>query len=584
MEKKETDVLSGNRTVPVTNGAEAFVELLSANGVKYIFHNPGTDNMPILEAVHKYRSLGKQAPDLILCLHESLAMCAAHGYFMIKEEPQVVMVHVDAGTQQVGGALHNAQRGMAGMLFIAGRTPWTFEGERSGSLDVMVQFRQEQSDQAGIVRGFVKWDYELRCNENIHHVVQRAFQITNTEPHGPVYLILPRELLMERLEKVKLLRKERYGPPVALGANDSALKEAARLLAGATHPLAITSYLGRHPQTVEPFVELAETLGMMVVSQGTRMNFPTDHPLFAGESSDAHLKDADVILIIDQQVPYVPVNVQPAPDAKIIYIDIDPVKSSYPMWNFSADVRIQADSSQAAPALSRAVSDLLTSEDRIRCRQRLDGHQNRHAAKKAELKTSALAKAKQRPISPEWLAYCIAAEVRDDDIVINDCGSSRRFVSRHLRRTMPGSLFRVGGSGLGWGLGVALGAKLAAPEKTVVCLTTDGSFIFGQPLAALWAALNHNAPFLTVIFNNQEYNLVKRAVIRAYGGESYTAKAGEWNGIEFKPPDFAQVARACGVFGEGIADPDELPKAIDKALQMVRGGRSALLDVWLEKP
>jgi acetolactate synthase-1/2/3 large subunit len=168
-------------------------------------------------------------------------------------------------------------------------------------------------DQAGIVRGFVKWDYELRLNDNIHHVVQRAFQIANTEPHGPVYLVLPREVLLEKIDKVSLLPIERYGPSAVPEANTSALDEAARLLVGAENPLAITSYLGRHPQSVAPLVELAESLGMRVVSQGMRMNFPTNHPLSAGASPNPYLKEADVILIIDHQIPYLPTKVKPLP-------------------------------------------------------------------------------------------------------------------------------------------------------------------------------------------------------------------------------------------------------------------------------
>jgi len=584
VDKEKDDAPAATQTVPVTEGAEAFVELLTANDVKYIFHNPGTDNMPVLEAVYRLKSRGRPAPELVLCLHESLAMSAAHGYFMLTEKPQVVMVHVDGGTQQVGAALHNAQRGMAGMLFCAGRTPWTFEGEKRGSTDLLIQFRQEQLDQAGIVRGFVKWDYELRCNENIHNVIQRAFQIANTEPHGPVYLILPRELLMEEMESVKLLPREKYGPPVGPEADVSAIAQAAQLLVEAKNPLAITHYLGRHHQTVAPLVELAESLGMRTVSQGMRMNFPTNHPLFAGDSAEPFLKDADVILIIDKQVPYVPANFQPSPHTKIIYIDIDPVKTSYPSWNFPADIRIQADSSRAVPALGRAVREILTPDDKKRYRERFQRHQEEHKAKRAEWKAGALAKAKQRPISVEWLAYCVAQAIDDHDIVVNEVLSNRADVAHHLQRTQPGTLFRAGGSGLGWGLGFALGAKLAAPDKTVVCLTTDGSFIFGQPIPALWAANNHNAPFLTVIFNNQEYNAVKRAMVRAYGKESYTAKVGNWQGVEFAPPDFAQVARACGVWGVLVEDPEVLPDAIAQGLERVRGGQSALLDVRMEKP
>jgi acetolactate synthase-1/2/3 large subunit len=343
----EMDIASSaGEAVPVEEGAEAFVELLNANDVRYIFINPGSDIFPVQEAIARFKYVGRRSPELIVCQHESLAMSAAHGYFAVTEQPQVVLVHTDVGTQQVGGALHNAQRGMAGIIFCAGRSPWTFEGERRGSRDIVGLFRQEQFDQAGIVRDYVKWDYELRCNDNIHHVVQRAFQVANTEPHGPVYLTLPREVLMEKISSVCPLPKGKYGAALSPEADASALAQAAKLLIDAQNPLVITSYLGRHTQAVAPFVELAETLGMRVVSMGMRMNFPTEHPLWAGISSNPYLADSDVILIIDQQMPYVPVEVKPAADAKIIYIDIDPVKASYPLWNFPADIRIQADSAR----------------------------------------------------------------------------------------------------------------------------------------------------------------------------------------------------------------------------------------------
>lgn len=583
-EKEKSTAFSGGETVPVEEGAEAFVELLSANNVKYIFLNPGTDILPIIEAISKFKFLGKRSPELILCQHESLAMTAAHGYFMVSEQPQVVLVHVDVGTQQVGGALHNAQRGMAGIILCAGRAPWTTEGERRGSRDRERQFRMEQFDQASIVRGYVKWDYELRCNDNIHYVVQRAFQLASTEPHGPVYLSLPRELLMEKMSAVRLLPKTRYGAALSPEADASAIVQVARLLLDAQNPLAITSYLGRHPQAVAPFVELAETVGMRVISQGMRMNFPTDHPLWADISPTAYLKDADVILIVDHQAPYAPSQVQPAPGAKIIYIDIDPVKASYPLWHFPADIRIQADSSKAIPALGRAVSELSTSQDKTRFRERFQRLQKEHKKRRSGWESSATAKAGQRPISPEWLAYCIAQEVDEDTIVMDESVSNWSAVSHHLRRTKPGTLFQVGGTNLGWGLGCALGAKLAAPERTLVCLTGDGSFLFGHPIAALWAASNYNAPFLTIIFDNQGYCAPKKSLIELYGRESYSAKRGQWETLNFMPPpNYAQIAQASGAWGEIVEDPDSLPSTIRSALERVRGGQPAVLAVRLEK-
>lgn len=231
--------------VPVETGAEAFIELLNANGVDYIFMNPGTDTISIQEAMAKYKTLGKPTPKVVLCPHEQVAMAAAHGYFMVSGKPQVVLVHVDVGTQMIGGALHNAHRARIGVLLCAGRSPSIFEGERAGGRTRPVMWWQEPFDQAGAVRGYVKWEYELRYNENIHHVIQRAFQITSTEPCGPVYLTLPREVLVERIEKVKIPDLERYSAALTPQADTDMLVKTAELLIQAENPLIMTGYSGK---------------------------------------------------------------------------------------------------------------------------------------------------------------------------------------------------------------------------------------------------------------------------------------------------------------------------------------------------
>lgn len=572
------------RAVPVEEGAEAFVELLNANDVKYIFFNPGSDLIPILEAMAKFRYMGKPSPEIILCQHESLAMTAAHGYFMVSQKPQVVLVHVDMGTQQVGGALHNAYRGMAGIIFCAGIAPFTFDGVRRGGRDSGVHFTQETLDQAGIVRGYVKWHYELRCNDHIHYVVQRAFQIASTEPCGPVYLALPREVLMEKIKAVHPLPKARYGAALSPGADASALRQAARLLIDAQNPLAITAYLGRHCQAVAPFVKLVQTLAMRVSSRSTRMSFPTDHPSWVGTSPDSYLRDADVILVVDTVVPYSPPMVQPSPDAKIIHIDIDPVQISLPLWNFPADLRIQADSSKAIPALYEIVSELITSKDRTRFQERFRQLQGEQEVRRAQWQSELKAKAKQRPISPEWFAYCLAQEVDEETIVFDEAVTVSPTMVRHLRRTKPGTLFGGVGS-LGMGLGSALGIKLASPESTVVCVTSDGGFLYGHPIAALWAASKYNAPFLSIVIDNEGYRAIDWNLGSNYGMESYWAKTGERLGTSFSPPpDYALIAQASGAWGETVEDPDSLPLVIRKALQRVRDGQPVVLAVKVGRP
>jgi acetolactate synthase-1/2/3 large subunit len=563
-------------------GAENFIDLLATNNVSYIFMNPGSDLIPIMEALAKFKYLGKPAPEVVLCQHESLAMTAAQGYFMASEKPQVVMVHLDVGTQQIGGALHNAQRGCAGIILCAGRPPLTFDGERRGGRSILVDFRTEQFDQASIVRPYVKWDYELRCNDNMQHVVQRAFQVANTEPHGPVYLTFPRELLMENVPPVQPLPRHKYGAPTGPQADDDALKDAARCLAAAHNPLIITTNLGRHHQAVAPFVKLAELIGARVVSPGVRMNFPTNHALWAEGSPNPYLKDADVMLIIDAAIPYVPTQVRPSPDATIICIDIDPVRAQMPTANFPADIRIMADSAKAIPALEKHLSQMMSAADRIRARDRLQNAMDRDRERRVQWEQTALAKATVVPITPEWLAYCLGQVVGEQDILVDEAISYWNHTARHLVRTVPGTSLRSDGSSLGWGLGSALGAKLAAPDRTVVCLTGDGCYLYGHPTATFWTSVKHRAPFLNLVFNNGGYNTMDRILDSTYGKDSYTAKLSERIGTAFTPPpDYAAIARASGAWAFTVSEPKELPTALRAGLDRVRDGQPAVLEVKL---
>jgi acetolactate synthase-1/2/3 large subunit len=307
-------------------------------------------------------------------------MAAAHGYTMVTGRPQVVLVHVDVGTQQVGGALHNAQRCRIPVILCAGKTPSTLEGVKKGGRSHMIHWIQEQYDNAGIVRNYTKWEYDLRYKENIHHVVHRAFQIASTEPCGPVYLSLPKEIISEQFDTVKIPPVARYAAPSTPQADMEILNEVADLIVRAKKPLVITGSTGRHTQSVASLVALAETLGIRISTSDKMMNFPTDHPLCLGLQTSAsltaniqpYLREADVILILDSDIPYIPAPNEVRPDAKIIHIDIDPIKKDIPLWDLPVDIMLEADTSKALPLLYDIIKDKMTSELQERFSRRFE--------------------------------------------------------------------------------------------------------------------------------------------------------------------------------------------------------------------
>ena len=264
------------KTVAVESTAEAYIELLAARGVDYFFGNGGTDFGPIVDAYAKRLAQELPVPKPVTVPHEITAMAMAAGYTMVTRKPQVVMVHTIPGTANATGGLINARASNVPMLFSAGRTPLTETGMK-GSRNGGIHWAQESRDQGSMVREWVKWDYELRSGVDLEGVVDRALAITQSEPAGPVYLSLPREVLAEEMSRSPT-RTARACSPASAWLRPEGIKEVARLLAQAKNPIILTAALGRDPEAVPQLVKLAETLNVPVFSGGTHMNFPVTHP------------------------------------------------------------------------------------------------------------------------------------------------------------------------------------------------------------------------------------------------------------------------------------------------------------------
>lgn len=562
--------------------AEAFLALLLAHGSRYVFINPGTDTFPLQEAWARLRERGEPHPEPVMCLHEQTALAAAHGYFLASGAPQTAIVHVDAGTLNVGGALHNAQRAEAGVVLVAGRAPYTWEGEMRGGKDLPIHFWQDQLDQAGIVRGFVKWHYEIARTEILSSIVERAFQLATNEPAGPVYLTIPREVLMLPAENVRLPdpRRPRLATPPAV--EPETLRRAGELLAAAERPLIVAGRSGRDPATIPPLLQLAELLGAGIVDTYEYASVPASHPLNLGPTLIQELPAADTVLFVEPSVPYVPNVVRPAADATILLLDRDPVRESYVFWNFPADLRMTGTAATALPALCDAVAGAQTSGQAGLAAERREAVARKRQAWRAAAAARARSKAHQRPMDGEWVAWCLKRVLPEDAILVEDCITNRGWVHTHLAREEPGTHFGAGGSSIGWPPNAAIGVKLAQPHRTVVALLGDGGFAIANPVAALWTAQNAGAPFLTVIFNNAGFNASKRPIIDELYPAGAVARSLSGVVTEIDPsPDYARVAQACGAFGINVAEPVELEAALRRALDEVQHGRCAVVNAIL---
>jgi acetolactate synthase-1/2/3 large subunit len=554
--------------------AEAYLALLADRGVEYLFANAGTDFAPIVEAYAKAVHTGLKAPKPMLATHENLAMSMAHGYAAASGRVPAVMVHVSVGTANALCGVMNAARENVPILFTAGRSPLTEEG-LEGARDTYIHWAQEMFDQAGMLREMVKWDYELRNGAQLETVVDRALSIATSPPEGPVYLSLPREVLAEKLPGFSYDSPSRHAAASVPAPDEGAIEAAARLLAGAENPLIITADAGRDLAAVPALAEFAERLAIPVVEHRQRyLSLSAENPCHLGYNPAALVESADAILVLDCDVPWIPSRKAPRPECRIVQIGVDPLFSRYPIRGFAADVAITGATRLVLPALGAALKPLA---DKVAIEGRRRRVAEQREAMRAGWRKSRDDGKEMRPLSPVWVSACLA-EARDPEgVIVNEY----TLLPEHCPSIRPGSFFGSSpAAGLGWGAGAALGVKLAEPDRQVIAVLGDGSYLFANPVAVHHASTMHRLPVLFVVVNNAMWGAVRRATLGMYPeGEAARSNRPPFIDLE-ELPAFEQVCAAAGGYGERVEDPAELPAALGRALHAVNvEKRQALLNI-----
>ena len=550
--------------------AEAFLRALADHGADYFFANPGTDFPPIVEAFSRAKKTNAKVPRPVLVPHENLAVAMAHGAYLMNGRPQAVMVHVNVGTANTINNLTNLSRDRVPLILAAGRTPITEKGT-FGSRSRPIHWAQEMFDQAGMVRELVKWDYELRTPNQIGDVVSRAVEVAMAHPRGPVYLVLPREPLSAPLaEPIAPIKPRPQAAPVH--PDPKAIATLADWIAAAERPLIIAATLS--PDAVPALAALTERCAIPVVTHNPRtLCLPSSHPMHFGFEPGAMLTDADLVISLESDVPWIPHLQHPPAGCRVAHLAEDPFFVRYPMRSFPSDLNVQAGATNALEALIEAVEPRLQmAEARIAARRaRLV---ERMRTRRAQLTKDSAA---GTTISPAYLSRAIGEAVGDDAIVFNEYSLR----PDHCAREKPGSFFALGpAGGLGWGLGAALGAKLASPHSLVVATLGDGAYMFSNPTVGHWVSASHNLPILTVIFNNSRYGAVRNATLSMFKD----GVAGESDGrvlADLDPaPPYDELARAQGAHAERVENPADLADALARARDVVvNEKRQALLNV-----
>jgi acetolactate synthase-1/2/3 large subunit len=574
---QETDenVTQTNQDVTATvMAAEAYIARLGDRGIEYVFANAGTDFAPIVEALSRHSGRQSNLPRFMIVPHENVAMAMAHGYYRVAGKPAAVMVHVTVGTANAMCGLMNAARDNIPVLLAAGRTPASETGH-IGSRNRTIHWGQESFDQGGMVREYVKWDYELRHGQPVEAVVDRALDIAMSEPRGPVYLTLPREVLTNPSPRARREFNRPLGTMAPAPAR-SAIEQAAALIERAEFPLIVTSSVGRNPEAIDQLAALADEFAVPVVQSEARdFNLPTNHPMHVGFEPSAFLSQADVVIVLDSAIPWIPRIGGPGRNAKIINISNDPLLTRFPFRETEADLLVAGDPCAALAMLRQELAGMAKSKVAV-----LEARRKAIAATRSEMQArrqKLIESSKdQTPIHPAWLAHCLNQVKSDDAIVVSELGVPLAGLTMTKPRTFMGSLLS---GGLGFGLGAALGAKLAAPQRDVVVAVGDGSYMFGNPLSYHYVGRAENLPTLTIVANNSSWHAVRQSTLDVFP-DGTAAKANTMPLTELKPsPDFEKVIETCGGRGEKVEGPAELLPALERSFAAIRSGTPVTLNV-----
>jgi len=570
--------LARKTNVPDFATAYYFLEGLNEIGIDYLFCNFGTDHAPIIDEMAHRRKRGEAMPDVVRCPHENTATHMAAGYASVTGQGQGVLVHVDVGTANSANGMHNLFRSRLPVLLMAGKAPYTVNDELLGSRDTYVHFVQEPFDQASLVRPYLKWEWTLPSGVVVKEALRRAHTIMQSEPRGPVYLMMQRETLTQHwnADEIRRYPADRFAATSGGSADPELVATLADKLLTAENPVLIAGYAGRNARASKAIDTLAQFAGIAVYESNMTNNISHDSPCFVGFSADQAVGAADVGLLVDVDVPWFPSDVQAGERSFWAHIDIDILKPGSPMWTFPGNLRMQGDSghildqvlealkAKATPRFKAAVSARLARIKAARD-QRIG-----HAAKLAAVPGKAGA------INPNYLMAELAKLLDDEDIIFNEGVTNAGAVLMQIPRRLPNTMIRAGGGGLGWSGGMALGAKLAAPDRLMVQICGDGGFYFGNPTSIFAVAQQYKLPIFSIVLDNSGWNAVKQSTLRVYPeGEAKTANEFE---AELAPKvHFGKVAEAFGAYAEELSDPADVPAALARCVKEARGGRATLL-------
>jgi acetolactate synthase I/II/III large subunit len=556
-------------------GSDVIVDLLRDAGIDHVAFNPGAT----FRGIHDSLVHADDGPAIVLCQHEAVSVAVAQGYAKAAGRPMAVLLHNVVGLQNAAMAIYNAWCDRAPMLLLGGTGPKS-KAERRPWIDWI----HTAAPQAAVVRDYVKWDDEPHDLASVTESFARGLAATRSAPSGPVYLCydvaLQEDEVPAGFAAESLARYPVPSPPAASSGDLAAL---ARGLGAARRPVILAGHAGETPGALEALVALAELLGAAVVDTGARLAFPSAHPLNA-TGVPGVLDRADVVLALDVEDLRGPLGTRMADGGGLTVFEVG--LGSLRLRGWSHDYQALSPSDRhvtaAADLVTVALLDLLrvAPPKSEAVAARTAALSERIGAARDAWRRSAASAEADGAVPRERLVHELGRALDGVDFVLAN-GTNDRLEHRHWDLRAPRQyLGWHAGGGLGYGVGAAIGAALAAgPEVVTVDVQADGDLLFFP--SALWTAAHLSLPVLVVVHNNRQYgNTVEHAakIARHRGRSDERRYVGA--GLADPPANLAALAASFGVWSAGpIADPQTLADRLADALDVVRSGRPALLDV-----
>jgi acetolactate synthase I/II/III large subunit len=564
------------------DGGEAVLQAAADLGVDYIFSSAGSEWAPVWEALARRDAAGGTGPRYLDLTHETLAVAMATGYANVTGRGQMVLLHAAAGLLQGANAIHGALLTGAPMVVCSGES--TGYGDAAGA-DPGSQWYRNLSVVGGpqaVAAPFTKWSNAAADVGVLYGMLKRAGELAAQAPTGPVYVNTPVEVLLAPWKPAAV-----SAAPAARSNSTVAVSEdvelAVRLLSSAARPVLAVETAGRDPEAFAALVELAELLALPVVEPQSAVSscFPRGNPLHAGGELGPFAAEADLVVLLGCRSPWYPPSAKPG-NATVLVIDEVPHRPHMAYQVLTADHYVGG---AMAPTLRAIIARLRESgvdEDAVEARRQglRAAFEKSDAARRAG-ESKALSAA-EGPVDPVAVAATLRELAGDDALIVDETITHSRVIAKHLMADTPGRYSYVQG-GLGQGLGVALGAKLAAGDRLVVQTVGDGTWLYNPVPQGLMASAQYGLPLLVVVFNNKKYLSMRFNLTRAYPEGTYV-RDGAGYGVDLSAqPDAASVAAACGAAGFTVTTTPELGPTLEKAIATVRAGQTTVVNVSLTR-